>query len=206
MLYKTQNKPKHFYRMDMLKGILSAPMDRQTFLLNVQRDLFKFPHETEDGKMIESFLWNYTGNPCDCHMRIIEKIDVSIPSRFVIYFDDTNRVLDPRNYLKEAMSLSIPEPHYKSDKDRWNRYKYGKAYECAEFRKDPIPGTGNNRKHRYLRHPSGVKKTRGYADDPDYKMFVRKKANPFFNGFYEPWRQYRTHESWKKQKKKHQWE
>lgn len=208
MYYNTHDKSEIFFRTDLLTGITTGPMSRRDFLMCLEKDRSVFPDLTRN---LDTWAWNYSGKAKDQYTyTVISEDDENFVSyvsmRYIFYSNGLGKIIDPRNYILESEKMqSNYHPPY--NRGWWLSHKYGKAYDAAKFRIDPIPGTGNRSgRYRHLRHPAGVKRVRTYANDPEYGELFRNKANPFFSGFYESWREYQTHESWKKQKKRHQWE
>lgn len=119
----------------------------------------------------------------------------------VIYLDGYNRIINPRNFLKEAMKkykyLQSKEIYHQKT---YAEIKYGKRNYLYRF--DPVPGIHKCKSYSNGLKNRGIHRLYSLISDPEYGRYIRKKAIP---PIYNDNRRYRTCESWKKQKKRKQW-
>lgn len=122
--------------------------------------------------------------------------------RTYVFLDPDNRIIDPREYIRDIIDLSKNPP---KNKNWWVSKRY--SNNLPEFRKGPVPNTGRRHWHRgsYYRYPQNMNIKRDSANT-EYKEYIHPKNR--IHNLPDPWDDIpRNHsKSWKDQsKKRKQW-
>ena len=183
------NKDRRFFRKDLYTGNVHTFSDYDAFLLEVflvlHSDMLGFIiPEQFAGKIPKIYDINVSGD------------DVS--DNFLrrwLYADGFGRNIDIRDYDEDALKRF----GNKSEKEIFQRQE-----QRTEYRRGPIPLLREyigKKGFRSLSH--GLRRNLQFAADPEYGTYIRRGAIPTE---IVDIRSRRTHESWKKQKKRRQWE
>lgn len=212
-MYNVGNKSECFYKQNLVKEEVFGPFDREKFLQGVYNDL---ANESKVPELLNVHYnchkWNYSGSDSGRWVDFGNYEIRSYQIRPILYFDGEGRILDPRNFVKEAIQKSYGNEKIKKPVSSFNSCLFS-AYFLRrnipyKFRCDPVPGTGRYRgRHRTNRGKKGLKRILTQSADPEYKEYVRKKAMPFtdFDLYDLDGNVWNKHDSWKNHKIRKQW-
>lgn len=195
-MYQTNRNIQKFYRKDLYTGRIIVFKDYDEFLFEVF-SVFDSQEQTHPWKPQppKTYDLNVTGK--DTYDLYITDEDSGSPFlRRYVYFDDQNRHLDLRDYRYEALKKYAGNGKKEVSKPK-------RKYIGRGERKGPIPSLRRYVGKKGFRSLSrGAKRTLKLAADPEYNVYIRKKSIP---KDMDDIRYRRSHESWKKQKKRKQW-
>lgn len=224
-MYQVLNRSEIYYYKNMQTGDVFGPYNKEAFL--------KLLYVINKQERLD---WNLTGT--DYSVDVIDypynSFETNLRKRIRkhLFFDMNGRIIDPRNYINEAIKycyVLFNDTYFKSffygsmfygkyclskikddtlfKKNKRSYYDYiNTQCNSYEYRKDPVPRLHKASRKKCSNRCKGIKRIFTYATDPEYGKYVRKKAIPFN---LDPWywsdRYMKDHPSWKEQKKRKQW-
>lgn len=154
----------------------------KTYVCNELDDMVgwfaQYNHKSWNGKSMENSAFdNLAMNPNDRRYEsqfIDGHYKKMCLQREIMVLDEDNRIIDPRQYAKQILSIVQWWDRSYSERARHrylSQYKHGGAYPI--YRQDPIPHTGNRHCHRgaYHRNPALINEKR---QSQEHKEYVRR--------------------------------
>lgn len=163
-------------------------------------------HESDPKSQYEG-RFNYTGKDLTCSFYHPMRHEVVQHLRDIMIIDNNDRIIDPRDYEKEALKEFCEPVKIYRQYNNITKKHYRRHHKQYKWRYDPVPGVRHARHPRIKRWRTVKHWHRSYRDDriPEHAPYVRKKAMVPDPWVYEPFEH--PEKSWKHNTKcRHQWE